>query len=1506
MKRTCWLMSLCLVLLALCASILSAQGLAWDAKEFMGLNEIQSGMKGYGKTVYEGTKVEKFDVEVIGVLNKLDFGFDMILIKVTSGPVIDRKLQTVAGMSGSPIYINDRLIGAYAYGWDFQQEAVAGVTPIASMMEVTQPGAVTPPLVGSLAPAKGVLKIGDRLITRVQVVGNAGDAAQLQAKADPTTMVLCPVSTPLFVSGIGDKGLKPLQKLLDRYNIRAQAGPGMVDGPAPQLEAGSAVAVSLMEGDANLSAVGTVTYVKGNTVLAFGHPFLGLGKVDMPMSAAYVHGIINSAQSSFKMASPMGRVGALTSDRQYAVGGTIGQQPNLLPVSLFLTDQARNFTRRYAVEMMNNPDFTPYILYLYVLANGASQMGDLSWDQGTFAARMMVDTDKFGKIEQNLVVAPQASASFLPMGELYMLTDALMQNPYEPVAVKNVFIDLKYTPERNIATIEKVTANRMVARPGETVEFAVKIRPYGKPVETRTVTMKVPEYATEPAMIAVVAGGANGMMLKPLTAPIPTPEEGVQGLVRWITNNPPTQSLLTAQVLPSPSYGYRGRMLRDLPDPISDLLSSAASSGAVRQAAMPGANQQGGEEGGAPNANLRPTTYLASEPMPYVLTGGQMVLIAIATEESAVQRMPDFDFGLEAPVLSASLLPQSRNAAGDDNAEYAGSWLTPQQRTRFAMLRESFVTPTTPAPLMALPSLRLPSFLQLTPLSLAMNTRGRDINVEAKPNLPTGTAEEEGDTEDDEEVSDEGDDDEVIAEESGDVEDADTEEDADGAQDNVLLSKKVYSWGLVDGKDFMRGKHLGTSVTSKGALVLTPKVSTFFQATEMVPTKMAVTPSGTYLAGWDSKQVLRLDAAGKSEVIFPKAAMPGVEAVTALAADAAGNILIGTWPDQRLRLLKPDGSVIREWYVPGANIWDVAIATDGKRYAACDEGAVYLLKDDANVPVQVACTVPDKHAFTLAAGPKGEMYLATFPRGKVYKITPDGQLSSIWEGQGAVTALVADATGNLYVGMSPTCRVYRIAPDGSAQQIMRGMGRGNRHVLALALSGNDLYAGTGPVGGIYRISNPTTQQPEVTAIYARQDLRTGAETNGNGQVGPESVMVTALAQGSNGTLLAAAAAPGQVLKLEPRTEGSFLSTVLQTPTVARWGNMDVHARTAAGTKVAIETRSGHTALPDKTWNEWQPLNGTGAEMASAPATFAQFRVQMVGTANVSPVFEYARLNYQPMNQPPAVQIAAPKPGMFVKGTAQFRWEAKDPDEDELVYTVFVSNDDGNTWTQLSRTEDPKPEAAPVPAPEQDKKKRGNAKEETEETAAPAAQPKVISEVTEKSIPWDSTSQKDGAFRFKVIASDMYAHPNDPKAAEAISGRFIVDNTTPKIEVDDKVFGWEKLSTLRVSDNLTPIMGGKYRIADGPWVALVPADGVFNSRQESITLMSPKGAVDLVKGEYPVIIQVKDAAGNLTERTVTLMIGEKAPEQVTKVDIPPVREADEKVLAEFLFLALKEN
>lgn len=1530
-KRLGWLIAHMVLLLGICINAASAQ-LQWDPKEFMGIEEIKPGMVGYGKTVFEGTKIETFDVEVIGVLRKVDFGFDMVLIKITSGPVVDRKLQTVEGMSGSPIYIDDRLIGAYAYGWNFQQEAIGGVTPIASMLECSQPGSVNPPLVGSLVPSNKVMHIGDRLITHVNVAATQDDGKALQAKSSPTTMVLTPVSTPIFVSGMSDKALGPLQQLLGRYNLRAMAGPGDVEGPAPPLEAGSAVAVSLMEGDANLSAIGTVTYVKGNTVLAFGHPFMGLGKIDLPMAPAYVHGVLSSAQSSFKLASAFSNVGRVSSDRGYAIAGTIGEKANTIPVSLYLTDKSRNFTRRYQVEMMDHPDFSALLLYQYVIYAGTMQMGDLMSDEGTFTGRMLMKTDKLGDIDQQVVVSPRTSLFEMPFGNFYMLTDLLQTNPYDNVKINSIFVDVDYQPGRNYALIEKAVADRPVARPGETVNLTVKVRPYGKALETYTVPVKVPDNATEPVMLVAVAGGVMWPMLKQFDRPYPLPEQGLKGIVDWLTVAPPTKSLITAKILPSPSYGYRGHMLRDLPMHILDLLRFA-DTGVVPQ------GQASGEEerGGLPTAQgAMPTAYISSQDIPYVTLGVQIVGIAVETEDRVVQPSSvKSGFSLQLPVLSSSLAANHPMPGEDSPEKYepSSNWtmfMSPLHRARFAEL-EKTMRLVDPQPLMqpAMPVLVERRTTNTLPLSLSQlaNKRQADPTEAIAPD-------EEGD-------GGEGDDSDTALTDQepvpdDDSEEIDTSDDESGSEAYIgmkdLLTKKQSSWGLVGRDDFLRGKHLGTGVTSKGNLVLVPSVRSLYQTTDMVPWKMVTVGDNTFVTGWNSKQIIRIGLDGKNDVFFTREGGQ-VEAITSLAADVNGNLLIGTWPEQHVVMISPAGKVVNDWQLPGNAIWDLAVTADGRRYVATDGGMVYLIRDDKQVPLAVACSVPDKHVVAMVAD-GDSILLATSPRGKVYRMGKDNLLRSVYEGKSTITSLAVDKAGNLYVGASPSCQVIRISPGGLQQEVMRGMGRGNRHILAMRMVGNDLYVATGPAGGIYRVSNPAGQDFEVTSIFAREDLRSGAETDG---VGPESVMVNALTVNRNGELLVAASTPGQVLKLESRKQGAFLSTVLQTPVVAKWGRLDLQTEEANGQKIAVESRSGNTAVPDGTWSQWSAIAQDLSEMTSPPATYAQFRVTMTGT-DTSPSLTYARLFFQSTNQAPIIRLTSPKAGLYWNGTKEIRWEARDPDEDELTYTVFTSADRGKTWQQIIRiepeegkdggdvnTEDGngeevdgaqeppktakdakaadeakvKPSRKPAPKAKDEPVAKDGAKpeaaptataekvQEPEKPAKPKKEP--TGELKETSVPWDTKTATEGTYLIRVIASDKYAKPTDPKSAEVISGLITVDNSVPSVKLEDKVYGWETVEQFVVTDSQSPIVGGKYRIDEGTWTALVADDGIFNRRQELVKMVTPNGDVKLIKGEYKLQIQVLDAAGNLLDKTITVLSGEQAPRPQASIDFLPIEQ-----------------
>ena len=422
----------------------------------------------------------------------------------------------------------------------------------------------------------------------------------------------------------------------------------------------------------------------------------------------------------------------------------------------------------------------------------------------------------------------------------------------------------------------------------------------------------------------------------------------------------------------------------------------------------------------------------------------------------------------------------------------------------------------------------------------------------------------------------------------------------------------------------------------------------------------------------------------------------------------------------------------------------------------------------------------------------------------------------MYEAIGIATSIAVDTSDNVYVGTSPFCRVYRIAPDGTQQLILHGVGRTNHTVAAMKFVGHTLYVATGPTGGIYRIANPESVDPDFTIIFAREDLRDS--DNEKAEVGAESVFVNALAVATDGQLLAAASSPGQLLKLEPRTEGCFLSPIMQAPAQSRWGQLDLLAKMTRGQKITVESRSGNTALPDTTWSNWEPVSKEELIVMSPPALYSQYRIRLLGSTMNSPELSYFKLYYRPMNQAPLVRVEQPKPGLYWSGTKDIRWDAVDADGNELSYTVFTSRDNGVTWKQLLRPiQTSKPivenkESAKESTKEstKDSAKTGQAKvkdeasdkdtepdesittgdpvaEKSEQMTAREAEEahrnavekqKIDSEVREKSIPWDTRSTPDGSYRIKVVASDKYACPDSPKSAEAISDLFVVENTPP--------------------------------------------------------------------------------------------------------------------------------
>ena len=334
------------------------------AQDILPFTEIKPGMTGVGRTVFRGTTIEEFGVEVIGILENIAPQRNLILVRLSGGPL--ETTGVMSGMSGSPIYVGDRLAGAVAYTWGFAREAVAGVTPIQEMLAIegkeapgpaTRAGASFPPEAG--AAGLRYLKAPHHLPIHFSSYFDTLRPAAAAARP------MVPIRTPLLFSGFPASAVDALAPGLSRAGLIAvQSGStGRRGGSgADDLAPGSGVGIGLVRGDVEISAICTVTYREADRILACGHPLFNLGPTDLVMTTASVNGLFPSLRESFKFASAGEDIGVFRQDRSTGLLGYVGKKPRLIPVRLELQPE-KGRALRYAFDIVEDPFLAPYLLY---------------------------------------------------------------------------------------------------------------------------------------------------------------------------------------------------------------------------------------------------------------------------------------------------------------------------------------------------------------------------------------------------------------------------------------------------------------------------------------------------------------------------------------------------------------------------------------------------------------------------------------------------------------------------------------------------------------------------------------------------------------------------------------------------------------------------------------------------------------------------------------------------------------------------------------------------------------------------------------------------------------------------------------------------------------------------------------------------------------------------------------------------------------------------------------
>jgi hypothetical protein len=420
------------------------------------LTEVKKGQRGYGLSVFSGTEPERFEVEVIGVMRNLRPNISYILARLTGKGL--EKSGVAAGMSGSPVFIDGRLAGAVAFSWPFSNEAIAGITPIDSMRTLStfQALPVTPPPPVNLAELRSG-KVPGALLT-----------AQLSRLQPELTSGAVP-AVQWATSGFGELSLGMLRQGLGSVGAAGKAAPGTV---ANDLAPGKSVSVVLVDGDFELAANGTVTDHYGDHVLAFGHPFLGLGPVRVPMAAAEVVTVISSANSSFKISNTGPIVGAFEQDRQLGIQGRIGAVAPMVPMSLHVAAQGGEKARDFHMRLADLPEFIPLLVGSTVL--GGIESASYATGQQSLELTAHLHLQRFGDLEVRQSFDSE-NAGTDAAAFLLTLVNYLTQNPLQKVSLESVDVTVSQTDRPKVASLVAANADRTVVRPGQRVTLSLDL-----------------------------------------------------------------------------------------------------------------------------------------------------------------------------------------------------------------------------------------------------------------------------------------------------------------------------------------------------------------------------------------------------------------------------------------------------------------------------------------------------------------------------------------------------------------------------------------------------------------------------------------------------------------------------------------------------------------------------------------------------------------------------------------------------------------------------------------------------------------------------------------------------------------------------------------------------------------------------------------------------------------------------------------------------------------------
>ena len=538
--------------LLVCVSCLAA------AEPFLPLSAIKAGMHGTGKTVFSGDRIEDFDATILGVIENIGPKQSLILARLSGGPL--EHTGVMQGMSGSPVYIDGKLIGAVALGFPFSKDPIAAIRPIEEMVAVSN---------APRPPARPSARDGQDL---------------LAAFSHPTPQGgMTEIATPISFGGFTARTLDHFGPQLRALGLEPRQGFGaggvVADrlGDPAALHPGSMISVELMTGDLSVGADGTVTYIDGPRVYAFGHRFLDLGPAGLPFTRSEVMALLPNLNASFKISSPKELMGVISQDRNTAIAGELGRRANLLPVTIAMKRDT------YRMNVVNDSYLSPMLLQMAVFSAIDGMERGVGESSITLSGTIELEGRPPVPI-RNVYTGEAAIALQASLGASLPLA-YITQSGFDSLRLKGVHLSIDAVDLRRQLQIEDVSLSRREAHPGDTVEVITRLSGDNGFELIRSARYHIPVGAPPGTVFFSVADGPQTSLAElraSLGANIRTPEQLVGQLSRLRANDKAYVRVWSS----SPDFQIGGEDLPDPPPSIALILSASSANQQLRNSKL--------------------------------------------------------------------------------------------------------------------------------------------------------------------------------------------------------------------------------------------------------------------------------------------------------------------------------------------------------------------------------------------------------------------------------------------------------------------------------------------------------------------------------------------------------------------------------------------------------------------------------------------------------------------------------------------------------------------------------------------------------------------------------------------------------------------------------------------------------------------------------------------------------------------------------------------------------